>query len=187
VRRWTATTFVAAAMCTTVIITSSCTSGGSDNVVEESSVSSGRIAEMNKRLQGLTRLDEVALEFEMFSWRIAAAVDGVVPGLVWEEGQRVGKLACPGELVDSDGFVISTTMLVSSTPIPPEKWMPALAAVQSVAAEMGLTELTVRQDQPSSHDVMLNGSDGASLTFGSRKAVLISMTTPCRLEDRRDS
>ncbi len=154
---------------------------------KESAVSADRNAELNLRLESLPNLEQVTVQYVALTSRIAAAVTEVVPELIWEEGQRVGKMSCPGELAGSEGFVISTTMLVSDVPIPSDKWAPALVAAQTIAAEGGLAKLTVRQDQPDNHDVMLNGADGASLTFGSRKAALISMTTPCRLEDRRDS
>ena len=154
------------------------------NSADESAVSADRIAEINQRLESLPSLEQVAVEYEELTSRIAAAVRAVVPELVWEQGQSVGKMACPGDLAETEGFVISTTMLVSSVPIPSDKWAPALAAVQTIAAEAGITRLTVRQDQLNNHDVMFHGADGASVTFGSRKAALVSMTTPCRLEHR---
>lgn len=164
-----------------------CALDGVANQVDAAADSTDKIDEMNRRLARLPRLEQVAAEYEAFAWRIAAAVEKVAPEMMWEEGQSVGKMACSGDLAESDGFVISTTMLVSSVPIPADKWSPASAAVQSVAAEFGLTTLTTRQDRPGSHDVMLSGHDGASVTFGSRKAALIATTTPCRLEDRRST
>lgn len=154
---------VAVVLSILMVALAGCDGKGSGNAGEQSAVSADRIAEMNQRLRGVPSLEQVAAEYEALTVRIAAAVKNVVPEFVWEEGQRVGKMACSGELAESEGFVISTTMLVSSVPIPPDKWTPALAVVRTIADEVGLTSLTIRQGQSDSHDVMLNGTDGASL------------------------
>ena len=93
-------------------------------------------------------------------------------------------MSCPGKLAESDGFVKSTIMLVSSIPIPDDKWSASLEVVRDLAGEVGLSKITVHQNVSANRDVRFSGADGAQLTFGSRKAALISMTTPCRLVGR---
>jgi hypothetical protein len=122
-----------------------CNAGVSVNAGEQAGTSAANVAEMNRRLQSLPDLQQVVVEYEALSWRIAAAVEDVAPEMVWEEVHNSGKRACPGDLAESDGFVIVTTKLVSAVPIPPDKWTPASEVVRVIAAEVGLTTQTIRQ------------------------------------------
>ena len=151
---------------------------------DDPAVSEARVGEMNARLQQLATLEQVAAEFEILTRQIAEAVKHVFPGVIWEEGQSVGKMSCPGKLAESDGYVMSTTMLVSSIPIPDDKWSASIEVVRDLAGEVGLSKNTVHQNVSANRDVRFSGADGAQLTLGSRKAALISMTTPCRLVGR---
>lgn len=119
VKRWGMTVRVLSVWCALLLALPGCAATKkAGELSDDPAVSEARVGEMNARLQQLATLEQVAAEFEILTRQIAEAVKHVFPGVTWEEGQSVGKMSCPGKLAESDGFVMSTTMLVSSIPIP---------------------------------------------------------------------
>ncbi|TLF52470.1 LppA family lipoprotein [Nocardia cyriacigeorgica] len=131
----------------------------------------------------MRRLPSVhATESQLFGL-IQRIAETAAPALNWEikvdRGQNT--LGCPGPYSKTDGVSMATDSLYSPIPITDTEWPEVLRITRDLAAQHGITALTVRADEPGHHDVTLHSPDhGNEISIGSRKAALITGLTGCR-------
>ncbi|NEW29982.1 LppA family lipoprotein [Nocardia cyriacigeorgica] len=150
-----------------------------------------QIAHAEDMMRKLPSVQDTEAQLIALIRQIAEAVRSVAPGLAWETEVNRGQntLGCPGPYLKTDGVSMTTDRLISSVPISDTEWPNVLRMARSIAAEQGITSVTIIADQPGRHDVTLHSPDhGNEIRLGTRKAALITGVTGCRFraEDLRN-
>lgn len=117
--------------------------------------------------------------------QIADAATAIAPELQWEWRRERSQSSCGGAFGKTDGLEIRLQMYVSLTPISDADWPRILQAARDIAAPLGVTQLTVRVDNPGKRDVVLTSDDGSRIFLGSDVRAVISAQTGCRLPTER--
>lgn len=122
--------------------------------------------------------------------RIADATKTIAPEVEWrtENRREQGTIGCPSPYLETDGVSFVTNRLVSSVPITDSQWPGVLQLARDIAAQDGITSLTVRADMPGRHDAVLHSPDhGNEIKIATSEAALIGGVTGCRFleEDLR--
>ncbi|WP_280235024.1 LppA family lipoprotein [Nocardia cyriacigeorgica] len=142
------------------------------------------IAHAEAMLRNLPSVQDTEHQLFALIQQIAAGAETVAPELDWEvkvdRGQNT--LGCPGPYSKTNGVSMATDSSYSSTPITDDRWPEVLRVSRDLAAQHGITTLTVRADEPGHHDITLHSPDhGNEITIGTREAALITGLTGCRL------
>jgi hypothetical protein len=90
--------------------------------------------------------------------------------------ERVSGSSCGSEAADG---VRRSYNLGSAGAIAEEDWGGALAAVREIVAEHGFTEVVEVIDRSRDHLVDIDDADGARVSFGTKDATVLRVTTGC--------
>ncbi len=174
------TRILAAIVCATVL------TGCGDRMNDPDRPSKEDIAHAEAELRQLPSVEDTERQLAVLLQRIADAAKTVAPELEWrtlrDRGQ--GKLGCPSPYLETAGVSMTTDSLTSAVPITDDEWPRVLQAARDLAAETGITALTVRADTPGRHDITLHAPDhGNEITLGTNKAALLTGLTGCRYRE----
>ncbi|MBF6438116.1 LppA family lipoprotein [Nocardia cyriacigeorgica] len=142
------------------------------------------IAQAEAMMRQLPSVQETEQQLSALMWRIAEATRSVAPALDWQPktDRAQGTLGCPSPYSETDGVSMTADSIYSPVPIADAEWPEVLRITRDLAAQHGITALTVRADEPGHHDITLHSpDDGNEISVGSRKAALITGLTGCRL------
>ncbi|MEU4314476.1 LppA family lipoprotein [Nocardia sp. NPDC024068] len=141
------------------------------------------IAHAEAEMRELPSLEQTYDQLTVVVQRIADATETAAPELTWEPkvNRAQGTLGCPDAYFETDGVSMTTDKRYSPTPISDTAWPRVLDAARTIAAESGMTVLTVRFDEPGHHDITLHSPDhGNQITIGTRVAASLGGVTGCR-------
>lgn len=154
---------------------------------ETEDVSPQRLTELNDELRGLPTLEVTLEDYRRLRERLTLRIREVAPETYWRssaiEGDRYPdhRQSCSGEWADTDGRQVQLDRRVSAVPISEAHWSEALAVVRETVAEYGLKQIGAYRDLPDDRDIRFSGPGGSALMFGTFKAAVLSIQTPCRL------
>ncbi|MGV0838565.1 LppA family lipoprotein, partial [Mycolicibacterium thermoresistibile] len=98
----------------------------------------------------------------------------------WWWNRDETRFGCVQGSTDRKGVSLGTRNLVSDISFTDEQWDLVYPAVQRLAAESGLTEVSAMANSSHNHDVRFSSKDGRTLVFGSKEASLIKGRVACR-------
>jgi len=110
--------------------------------------------------------------------RIAA----LAPGLTWQVEEN-GWRGCGGEFVHTKG-VQAYVFAVFSGPIPDPVWPRTVPIVVDAAARLGATTVQPLADRPADHEIVVTGTGGVEVRFGTAAATVLSTKSDCRLRQQ---
>lgn len=171
-----------AALATTVTIL---TTGCGDHMGNPYNHDDDEIAAAAALLPTLPSLEDTEQQLTTALQAIMDAARAVAPALQWTAQDKRTQSSCGGAFGKTDGLEIDLPDYVSAVPISDADWPRILQAARDIAAPLGITELTVRVDQPGHHDVLLTSPDGSRIDLGTQVAALVSARTGCRLPAQR--
>ncbi|WP_167463851.1 LppA family lipoprotein [Nocardia brasiliensis] len=145
------------------------------------------IAHAEAMMRALPSVEDTERQLAALLQRIADAAKTVAPELEWrtisDRGQ--GKLGCPSPYLETAGVSMTTDSLTSAVPISDSRWPDVLRLARDLAAEAGITALTVRADTPGRHDITLHSPDhGNEITLGTGAAAVLGGLTGCRYREQ---
>ncbi|MBF6327508.1 LppA family lipoprotein [Nocardia transvalensis] len=146
-------------------------------------VTKEEIAHAEAEMRKLPSVEDTERQLSTVIQQIADATKNVAPELDWriKPNRGQGTLGCPRAYMETDGVSMTTDDLISPVPIPDSRWADVLKVARDIAAQNGITTLTVRVDVAGRHDVILHSPDnGNEIGIGTYKAALITGTTGCR-------
>lgn len=141
------------------------------------------IAHAEAQMRKLPSLEETHQQLTLVVERIADAASAIAPELVWEKkiNRSQSPLGCPGAYYETNGTSKTTDTLYSAAPINDTVWPRVIDEARGIAAESGITVLTVRFDKPGNHEITLHSPDhGNEINIGTRLASSIRAMTGCR-------
>ncbi|WP_405178684.1 LppA family lipoprotein [Nocardia sp. NBC_01377] len=113
--------------------------------------------------------------------QIADSASAINPTLQWQwRRDRNSSGTCSGAYEDTDGWYVTTQLLVSDTPIPDTDWPQILQSATQIARSFGMDQVGVLIDRPGHHDVSFGSPDGNTLRFATFKTAVLDATTGCR-------
>lgn len=149
-------------------------------------VTKDEIAHAEAMMRQLPSVEATEQQLAATLRQIADAAKAIVPELDWriDADRGIGTLGCPSPYLETDGVSMTTDRLISSVPIADSQWASVLNIARDIAAQNGITSLTVRADVPGRHDVVLHSPDnGNEIKLGTYKAALITGSTGCRYRE----
>jgi hypothetical protein len=174
-------TRICALVSLTALLLSGCAS--SAYLREEDTPTPEEIAHAEAQMRKLPSVEETHQQLTLVVERIADAAAAIAPELVWvvEIDRSQSPAGCPGAYKKTEGTSKTTDNLISSAPISDTTWPHIIDAARRIAAESGITALTVYIDEPGRHDIILHSPDhGNQVRIGTRIAAAISGMTGCR-------
>ncbi|WP_232375334.1 LppA family lipoprotein [Mycolicibacterium baixiangningiae] len=167
----------AAAVLTALVFTCGCGGGGGgdyDSPIVNEEIPVADIAELPDIEQTRSQMLEL-IE------RVRAEVSQVVPASApWQWAYDEARSGCTQEATGHKGTSLYFAKLTSPISFDDQQWDLVYPAVQRMAAEAGLTEVTAMANSTGNHDVRFSSQDGRTLVFGSREASLITGSIACR-------
>ncbi len=149
-------------------------------------VTKDEIAHAEAMMRQLPSVEATEQQLAAIIRQIADAAKTIAPQLDWRTviNRGQGKLGCPSPYLETDGVSMTTDSLVSSIPISDDQWTRVLNIARDIAAQNGITSLTIRADKPENHDVVMHSPDnGNEIKLGTYKAALITGSTGCRYRE----
>ncbi|WP_067468639.1 LppA family lipoprotein [Nocardia amamiensis] len=149
-------------------------------------VTKDEIGHAEAKMRQLPSVEATERQLIAIIHQIADAAKTIAPELDWRIDVNRGQdtLGCPSPYLETDGVSMSTDRLVSLVPIADSEWPSVLNAARDIAAQNGITSLTIRVDKPGDHDVILHSPDnGNEIKLGTYKAALIGGSTGCRYRE----
>jgi hypothetical protein len=143
-----------------------------------------KVAALEERMRGWPSVEDTEQQVVGAVRRIAEAAAAIVPELQWQETGERSTGSCKGEFLKTDGRDVHTATLLARLPIPDEAWPQVLAEARRIAAEIGVTEIEVRVDQPGRHDVRLYNDTWTEIYLGHLGNTTIDANTGCRLQQK---
>lgn len=131
-------------------------------------------------IANLPTLRETQTELLGLIDRVQAAVSAAVPDTrPWRWNRKWDSSPCAGD-PDNGGVALYFPNLLSQRPLTDAEWEPVFATVKTLAAEIGLTEISMPQNGPDNHEARFDSVDGRELVFATRLTTLISARISCR-------
>ncbi|WP_454195625.1 LppA family lipoprotein [Nocardia sp. Marseille-Q1738] len=149
-------------------------------------VTKDEITQAEAKMRQLPSVEASERQLAAIIQQIADAAKTRAPGLDWRVDANRGQdtLGCPSPYLETDGVSMSTDRLVSSVPIADSEWPGVLNLARDIAAQHGITSLTIRVDTAGHHDAVLHSpNDGNELKILTRKAAVIGGSTGCRFRE----
>ncbi|MGV0838539.1 LppA family lipoprotein [Mycolicibacterium thermoresistibile] len=113
--------------------------------------------------------------------RVRAEVVRIVPeSEPWRQAYEERRSGCTQESTGRKGVMIHLAKFGSSISFSDEQWTLVYPAVQRLAAEAGLTEVSAMANSSRNHDIRFSSTDGRTLVFGSKEASLLTGSIACR-------
>lgn len=169
----------ALALALTALILAGC-AGSADN---RDSPTAEEIAHAEAQMRKLPSLEEAYEQHVEVVQQVAEAATAIAPELVWETkiDRAQGTLGCPGPYLKTEGVSKTTDTFYSPVPISDTAWPRIIDKARQIAAQHGMTVLTVFFDEPGRHDITLHSPDhGNEIRIGTRVAASVSGVTGCR-------
>jgi Lipoprotein confined to pathogenic Mycobacterium len=141
------------------------------------------IAHAEDMMRQLPSVHDTESQLSALMRQIAEAVTAAAPALSWETRINRGQntIGCPGPYAKTNGVSMTTDLLRSPAPISDGQWPGVVTIARDIAAQHGLTSLTVLADDPGNHDVILHSPDqGNEIRIGTREATVMTGVTGCR-------
>jgi hypothetical protein len=133
-------------------------------------------------LESLPSLEDTKTQLQDAVKEITTAATQLLPALTWDNlhGDTTGNCEAPYEQTDGKRYFLPDAVASGAT-VSETDWQTILAAAKTSAAKVGATDEQVVQDQPGNHDVWFSGPAGMFIKIGSKKDLVISTYTGCRL------
>lgn len=113
--------------------------------------------------------------------RVRAEVTRLVPeSEPWREAYEARTTGCRQQATWRKGVTAYLPILTSSISLTDEQWHLVYPAVQRLAAEAGLTEVSASADSSRNRDFRFHSNDGRTLVFGAKEATMLSGSITCR-------
>ena len=132
-------------------------------------------------IAALPDIEQTTTEMVDLMERVSREVTRLVPAAEpWEWTRDQQGFSCTQESTGRTGVKRYLRNLSADYALTDAEWEVVFPAVRQLAGAAGLTEIAAPQDQPGNHDIRISSDDGRTLTFGSRKATVISADIACR-------
>jgi hypothetical protein len=164
------------ALLLTVLVAAGCGGGGADaespSATEEAPVTA---------ISNLPDVEQTRAQMLSLIGRVRDELIRLVPeSAPWQWNRDESWSDCTQEASGEKGLSVSTQNMISDVSFDDAQWAQVLSAVQRVAAEAGLTEVSPMVDSSRNHDVQISSEDGRTLRIGSKEASLIKGYIGCR-------
>ncbi|MGV0687341.1 LppA family lipoprotein [Mycolicibacterium thermoresistibile] len=113
--------------------------------------------------------------------RVRSEVVRLVPeSEPWRQAYKERRSGCTQQATGRKGVTVHLVKSVTSVSLSDEQWSVVYPAVQRLAAEAGLIEVTTMTNTSRNHDIRFSSNDGRTLVFASKEATLLTGSIGCR-------
>ncbi|MGV0838542.1 LppA family lipoprotein [Mycolicibacterium thermoresistibile] len=113
--------------------------------------------------------------------RVRAEVVRLVPERdPWRQAYKERRSGCTQQTTGRKGVTVHLVKSVTSVSLSDKQWSMVYPAVQRLAAEAGLIEVTAMTTSSRNHDIRFSSNDGRTLVFASKEAARLTGSIACR-------
>lgn len=141
------------------------------------------IAQAEAHMRRLPSIDETYQELTSVIQQIADASSTVDPAhrLETDVNRAQSMIGCTGPYRPTNATSMTTDRLISTEPISDTDWPTVLNQARNIAAQHGITKLTVNFDTPGRHDISLHSPENRNeIGVLSHENTVLTGLTGCR-------